>query len=698
MKLKKTGKLKVEENLPELIGEESKDSKAESKGYTDLWQIMDKNREFNIFYSGVEQESYFNILYGMGIRNFLMSYHYVQNRHLSMHQMYAGKGIKFFIDSGAHTYQNDPKYLDYGLDYWEDHLQKYLRWAEKNRDYIFAIASFDFENVVGAEVVKRWNEQYFEPFMLRTGIPVCFVWHQNSHQTWEYYCKRYPYLGFSSVNTEGVAIELREYQDKLRTAENYKSLVHGFGMTRTAMLTQLPFYTADSTTWLVGLQYGEINFWNGKKMSRLKKDLWKGSMLSQLVQKGFNEQKLLEEDVEELVRVNVFAFMEAENYIHDRLKSRMYWLRPEENKRSEADLDNIKYPSVEWIETPHGQRPDVEKYAKEFNISTINIDEAENLITDMTCFMNWGNPEYTDYIQATYTPELLSEIHNAYINRIVQTDDERVADLMDFFKRNLMGEDTTLLYLGTNFDRVVKEREDSEYITDEEYDYVDVPDIEMDNFFAKYLPAPKDGSEAPEIDELDDEIFEEAGIIPVRDAEGKFLKGQKAVARPKKLYSKKYPKLACDTCFNAQKCPEYKAGYACAYNKMFDRFDTRDMGDIIQAMQGIVDYSLTRLQRGMLTETLEGGLPDANVTNMMNQSMGYLAQLQKMYEYGSQEVLKQTKIMRADGSQEITTQLSNPQQGGILAKIFGDMGTPEEKDKQDFEEAEVVETKENSED
>ena len=267
-----------------------------------------------------------------------------------------------------------------------------------------------------------------------------------------------------------------------------------------------------------------------------------------------------------------------------------------------------------------------------------------------------------------------------------------------------MGEDTTLLYLGTNFDRVVKEREDGEYITDEEYDYVDVPDIEMNNFFAKYLPAPKDGSEAPEIDELDDEIFAEAGIIPVRDDQGRFVKGQKAVARPKKLYSKKFPKLACDTCFNAQKCPQYKAGYACAYNKMFDRFDTRDMGDIIQAMQGIVDFSLGRLQRGMLTEMLEGGLPDANVTNMMNQSMGYLAQLQKMYEYGSQEFLKQTKIMRADGSQEITTQLSNPQQGGILAKIFGDMNTQEtpepeeERPSKNIVEAEVVETREDSED
>ena len=84
----------------------------------------------------------------------------------------------------------------------------------------------------------------------------------------------------------------------------------------------------------------------------------------------------------------------------------------------------------------------------------------------------------------------------------------------------------------------------------------------------------------------------------------------------------------------------------------------------------------------MLTETMNGGLPDPNVTGMMNQTMSYLAQLQRMYECGSQEVIRQTKIMRADGTQEMTTQVSNPQAGGILAKIFGDMGsdTPKEDD------------------
>ena len=659
MKLKKktTNKVKTTE---EVISVEEKSTKS----YSNLDEVMDKNKPFNIIYSGVEQDSYFQILYDMGIRNFLMSFHYLQNRHISMDKQYGGLGIKFFIDSGAHTYQNDPKYAEYDVEYWEQHLQKYLRWVEKNREYISAIASFDFENIVGPDVVKRWNEEYFEPFMLRTGIPVCFVWHQNSHQTWEYYCKRYPYVGFSSVNTEGVSIELQEYMEKLKIAENNNTLVHGFGMTRTSMLTQLPFYTADSTTWLVGLQYGEINYWTGTKMTRLKKDKWKGAMLPKLIEKGFNEQKLLDEDIEELIKVNVQAFIEAEEYVQDRLKARMYWLKADSIKRT--SIDDVKFPSVEWCDAKVPQ-DDWREFAQSFNVSQEDKQTAINCITDITMFMNWENPDYTEYRDAIYNSNLIKELHDLWINRIVSSEEERIEDLKKFYTEVLLGTETKLLYLGTNFDRVVKERE--EYIDDSEYEYEDVTPMEIDNILSQYLPNKEDGS-APEIDELDDEIFEEHKIIPIRDEQGKFLKGRRQVLKPQKLYSKKYPKMACDSCFNAQKCPEYKSGYACAYNKMFDRFDTRDMGDIIQAMQGIVDFSLGRLQRGMLTEMLNGGMPDPNVSQMMNQSMGYLNQLKQMYEYGNQEVIRQTKVMRADGSQETTTQVSNPQRGGILESLF----------------------------
>ena len=116
------------------------------------------------------------------------------------------------------------------------------------------------------------------------------------------------------------------------------------------------------------------------------------------------------------------------------------------------------------------------------------------------------------------------------------------------------------------------------------------------------------------------------------------------------------------------------------------------MGDIIQATQGIVDFSLNRLQRSMMFEVMNGGIPDPNTTQLMNQSMSYLNQLRSMYESSNQEVLRQTKVIRSDGSEETTTQVTNPTQGGILERIFGGMtGSQEETEEPIVVEAEAKE-------
>lgn len=671
MKLKKKSKQDVIEEVK---------VKEPTKKYNDLREVMDMNRPYTMLFSGVEDDNNFQILYDMGIRNFLISYHYVQKKRISTAK-YEELGVKFFVDSGAFTYMSSLEHQEWTIEQWEKQIDSYLKWIEKHQNIVFAFASLDLEYLVGGDKVQEWNEKYFEPFMLRTGIPVCFVHHDNASKlSWEQYCQRYPYVGISwgGIDTQGN--DLQYGLDRLKVAEKYNTLVHGMAMTHTSLLTKIPFYTTDSTTWLVGLQYGEVNYWTGQKMSRLKKDKWKGSMLSNLVSKGFDEHKLLEEDTEEMIRVNVQAFIEAEQFVQERLKSRMYWLRADSVKRT--SIDDVKFPSADWCDAKIPQ-DDWKEYAQSFNVSQEDKNVAIACITDITVFTHWEDPNFTEYRDAIYKPELIKELHDQWVNRIVTSEEERIEDLQKFYTEVLLGNETKLLYLGTNFDRTVKERED--YIDDTEYDYEDISDMELNVILSGYLPNKEDGS-APEIDELDDEIFEGHNIIPVRDENGRFLKGQRQVTKPKKLYSSKYPKLACDTCYNAQKCPEYKAGYACAYHKMFDRFDTRDMGDIIQAMQGIVDFNMGRLQRAMLSEILNGGMIDPAVSQLMNQNMGFLNQLKQMYEYGNQEVIRQTKVMRADGTQETTTQVSNPQRGGILESLFKNMNTEEEEPKEDTKE------------
>lgn len=655
----------------------NKEEKSISKKFKDIRDVVDKTRPFSIFYSGVENEAYFKGCYNMGVRNFLMSYQYVKGRNIS--SQYKDKEISLFIDSGAYTYMSDPKYAEYTEEQWEKQIVEYLNWAGKHTDSIFAMANLDLDFLVGSDRVLEWNKKYFEPFMIETGIPVCFVYHEenNTTMTWEEHCKRYPYVGISYATSD---FDLNSGRQLLKIAEKYDTLVHGMGMTKTSVLPQLPFYTVDSTSWKAGFRYGQLAIWNGKKVQMFGKEDWETKALKYTrnydIDPPLDEQKMYDYYEPEILRANVYAYQKAEEYIRESLKSRTYWFKAKSINRTEEDLKYLEYPSIEWLRNSlDSNDSEWEKYAKLFNVSTVDKYTALSCITDITVIMNWGKEEYKELEENTYTSELIEEIHDTWINRIVESDEDRIKDLQHFFREVLLGKEDKLLHLGTNFDRIVKERDS--YITDEEYEMVDVSEMDIQNKLSKYLPAPKEGSVAPEISDLDDEIFREEGIEPIRDEKGRFVKGQKKVARPKKMYSSKYPKMACDMCFNAQKCPEYKAGYVCAFNKMFERYNTRDIGDIIQAMQGIVDFSLMRLQRGMLTETMNGGLPDASVTNMMNQTMGYLAQLQRMYECGNQEVIRQTKVLRSDGTQEMTTQVSNPQSGGILEKIFGGLGSDE---------------------
>ena len=74
----------------------------------------------------------------------------------------------------------------------------------------------------------------------------------------------------------------------------------------------------------------------------------------------------------------------------------------------------------------------------------------------------------------------------------------------------------------------------------------------------------------------------------------------------------------------------------------------------------------------MVMEVLNGTV-DPQVTAFIDQNMRLMSMLKQMYEFGSPEVLRQTRVVRADGTQEETTQVTNPQSGGILEKLFGNL-------------------------
>ena len=657
-----------------LVAKKSVTKEAQEKPkYANLKEVMDFTRNFTMFYSGVEYEAYFDGCYDMGVRNFLMSYEYLKTKGAS--QIKKHPDIHLFIDSGAFTYMSDPKYEAYKVEDWENHIKSYLKWVEQHKEQIFAFAELDLQYLVGLDTVNRWRREYFEPFMLRTGVPVCFICHEDEDEIWEKMCQRYPYVGLSAATDN--ASPLPWYQKRLKIAEKYNSLVHGFGMTRTSILPQLPFYTVDSTSWKSGFRYGQLAAFNGKKVQLFKKEDWESKafpIIDNYKDISFDKEKLYNYYEPEVLKVNVYAYMKAEEYIVDRLKPLTYWKKAKAVKRNINDLPPDFFPPSDWFneKNPTG----FEEYCTKCNINP-EYEGAFNLLYDLVAFVTWGDEEHKEmheWYSEDKQESLINELHDFYINRIVPDKETKIQDLKEFFTSCVTGENDKLLQLGTNFDRTVKERDN--YIEEEDTELVDISADEVRQRLKNLLPD-KSSEGAPEIDSLDEEIYRKAEIIPTFDEKGKFVKGQVAVRKPKKVYSDKYPKLACDTCFAAAKCPEYKSGYVCAYNKMFNRFSTRDMGDIIQSMQGIVEYNMARMQKAMIMETINGNI-DPTVSCLMDTNIKYMQMLKSLYENGSSEVLKQTRVVRSDGSEETTTSITNPQSGGIMEKLFSNIMNKEE--------------------
>ena len=441
-----------------------------------------------------------------------------------------------------------------------------------------------------------------------------------------------------------------------------------------------------NTTWLVGQQYGELNWFNGRKMQRLSKQEWRREYKTKLLKEPFNANWDLlingmggRGDTYELLRLNVIAYKLAEEHIRKRLRTKMYWMKGGATEMdSEEKLKKLDLPPYEWY---HAEKSEGwEDYLQKLGISPADYTEEEgvNLLYYFFLFL----VDEDNHIEELDDETLISYAQSVAEGEEIEDRDGAIEFLTNYFRDNATGKRTD--FIGEEGMNIPKERES--YVMEDEFTIIDLSAQEIEQNFGMSLPAPRDNS-MPEIDEFDEELRRQ-DIIPVRDANGRFIKGQKKVRKPRNVYSDKYPKLHCSTCYKSGECPEYREGYVCAYDKMFKRFDTRDAQDIMDSMASMVNFNLTRMQRAMIFETLDGGMITPEVSNLIDQNMRLLEKMKDLVSNAPKAVVSQKRVIREDGTEEVVTEMnvSNPNQGGILSKLFGsDDDKPKNKPKKDDE-------------
>ena len=620
-----------------------------------------------VILSGVESDRYWDIVVKQcESKTVLMSYHYLKGKSKDFlrKRLEETPDVRVFVDSGAYTFitQAD-KYIDKPMSYWEDYLEEYTDWLKENADCIFACADLDLDDIVGSDQVEEWRANIFKPLTRDYGIDVCYIWHTiRGHEGWKRMCERYDYVGFSTENSDMTVQEMTKF---VNIAKKNNARVHGMALTKTDILVRVPFFSADSTTWIVGQQYGELNWFDGRGMKRLSKQEWRTTYKTRLIKAPFfaDWDKLINGmggrgDTYELLRLNVLAYHLAEDHIRKRLRTKMYWLRENGAVVSEPKSESeIVLPDMDWFD--EGFQEDYKYYLKELNLDPeMPKDEAVELIFSFFTYIK-GDDELLD----TIPDQMLLDYCKAILDIETEDREEALSHIKQYYIENATG-------VRHDFSDPMEgeappaPKERARYVEDDDFMVIDVDSDDL----AGFLPAPKDNS-MPEVEAYDEEL-RKMDIVPVRDSNGRFIKGQQKVRKPKKIYSDKMPKLACDTCYKAGDCEQYRAGFVCAFDKQFSKFNTRDANDIVDAMAGIADESLGRLQRAIMFEKMDGGMATGDVTTLIDQNMRLLKQMSELNN--TRATISQKTVFKEDGTHETVTKMNvNPQGGGILSKIFG---------------------------
>jgi len=118
---------------------------------------------------------------------------------------------------------------------------------------------------------------------------------------------------------------------------------------------------------------------------------------------------------------------------------------------------------------------------------------------------------------------------------------------------------------------------------------------------------------------------------PMRNYQGRFVKGHKPLIRPKYELMQKHPKLLCATCYLGCTCPEYQKGCVCTHKREFSKFITRDANDVVLMLQSTTESSLAEMQFAMVQETISGVFSH-KVSRLINKNSKRLLLLNQLYE------------------------------------------------------------------
>ena len=193
----------------------------------------------NVFFAGCDGGDYANIIHDLKA-NMLFSYFHSRQNFIKDPKVKAKypNANMIFIDSGAFSAKTLGKNID---------LDEYIEFCKKTDADYYAV--FD---VIGDGDKTRENQDYME----KQGVnPVpCFHWGDDMKHL-DYYCENYDFIALGGM--VGNIGQIKSWLEVIFSKYPDKKF-HGFGLTSPDMIKLFPWYSVDSSSWLMGSRTGTL--------------------------------------------------------------------------------------------------------------------------------------------------------------------------------------------------------------------------------------------------------------------------------------------------------------------------------------------------------------------------------------------------------------------------------------------------------
>lgn len=198
-----------------------------------------------------------------GHRNVLISYYYIKKKSPEKiaedMKWLKDNNFCFWLDSGAFTFNNllgksiTKELTQEFFDGYKDFIIKYY-------DQIFYYAELDVDPVFGYDYVKFLNSQIpsqYQDKLISVHHPF-----SRSDKCFKEVCKtiKSKYIAFAS--DYGNEKDNNYYGSFVMHARKEGVRMHAFALVDNSILTKVPFFSVDSSTWTMGVRYGEPIYFN----------------------------------------------------------------------------------------------------------------------------------------------------------------------------------------------------------------------------------------------------------------------------------------------------------------------------------------------------------------------------------------------------------------------------------------------------